>query len=73
MKIENIKDELNSHIGDRAIIKCNMGRNKIESYNVIIKKLYNRIFIVEVNYNNNYQLKSFSYSDIINKTIKIDY
>ena len=71
MKIENIKEELNTHIGDSATIKCNVGRNKIESYNVTIKKLYNRIFIVELN--NNCSLKSFSYSDIINKTIKIDY
>ncbi len=72
MKIELIKDELNSHIGDRAFIKCNMGRNKMESYDVVIKKLYNRIFIVELNNNMN-EVKSFSYSDIINKTIKIDY
>ncbi len=73
MKIDIVKDELNSHIGDKAIIKCNLGRNKIESYDVIIKKLYNHIFIVEVKYNDIAQLKSFSYSDIINKTIKIKY
>ena len=42
------------------------------SFSVVIKKLYNRIFIVELNNNMN-EVKSFSYSDIINKTIKIDY
>ena len=42
MKIDIVKDELNSHIGDKAIIKCNLGRNKIESYDVIIKKYYAR-------------------------------
>lgn len=73
MKIDIIKEDLNTHIGDKALIKYNMGRNKIESYDVIIKELYNRIFIVEVIHNNIRELKSFSYSDIINKTIKVSF
>ena len=73
MTVDLIKDELNSHVGDKAVIRCNMGRNKFEKYDVVIKKLYNHIFTVEVNINNSSSLKSFSYSDVINKTIKIDY
>lgn len=73
MNIETVKEQLNSHIGDSATIKCNLGRNKYEKYNVVIKKLYNHIFLVEVE--NKYQnfIKSFSYTDVITKTIKIDY
>ena len=71
LKIENIKEELVSHIGDEAIIECNLGRNKIANYDVTIKALYNHIFLVEENHK--HSVKSFSYSDIIMKTISISY
>lgn len=71
MTIDAIKNELNNHVGKEAIIKYNLGRNKFEEYNVVIKKLYNYIFLVEVSKRN--EIKSFSYTDIITKTIKIDY
>ena len=39
MNIDIVKEQLLNHIGDNAIIKCNLGRNKIAEYNVIIKKV----------------------------------
>ena len=72
MNIELVKSELNNHIGKDVTIKYNLGRNKYESYNVRIKELYNYIFLVET-LDKKANIKSFSYSDIITKTIKIDY
>ncbi len=72
MTIEKIKKELNNHLGQNVKIKYNLGRNKFEEYDVTIKELYNHVFIVQLNNNNN-QLKAFSYSDIITKTIRINY
>ncbi|MEI3529596.1 MAG: Veg family protein [Bacilli bacterium] len=71
--VEQVKKELNSHVGETVTIKCNMGRNKYEKYHVRIKELYNYVFLVEVQGNIYSQTKSFSYSDVITKTIKIDY
>lgn len=73
MTISQIKRELNEHVGHSATIKCNLGRNKYEKYNVTIKELYNNIFLVQLNNQNNPEIKSFSYIDVITKTIKIDY
>ena len=73
MTINQIKADLNNHVGHKAVIKCNMGRNKYEKYNVTIKELYNNIFLVQMNNKNNPEIKSFSYTDVITKTIKIDY
>lgn len=73
MSVKQVKEELNSHIGDKVTIKCNLGRNKYEKYHVIIKELYNNVFLVETEGNLYTQTKSFSYIDIITKTIKIDY
>lgn len=70
MTINQIKEQLNEHIGDEVIIKYHLGRNKYEKYNVVIKELYNNVFLVELNHK---EIKSFSYSDVITSTIKIDY
>ena len=70
MTIKKIKEELYNHKGKDAVIRCNLGRNKTEKYDVVIKDLYNHVFIVKLKNN---ELKSFSYSDIITKTIKINY
>ena len=68
--IAEIRSKLNEHIGKEVIIKYNLGRNKFEKYNVTIKELYDNVFLVELNTN---EKKSFSYSDVLTNTIKIDY
>lgn len=71
MTINEIRNDLRQHIGDKAVINYNLGRNKYEEYHVVIKELYDYIFLVEDI--KNAGVKSFSYSDVITKTIKIDY
>lgn len=71
--IRNVKEELNKHLGDEVTIKYNLGRNKYEKYNVKLKKLYDYVFTVELEKKKSKEIKSFSYSDVITKIIKIDY
>lgn len=73
MTIKAIKEELNQHVGDNVTIKYNLGRNRYEKYHAKIKEIYNYVFIVELDSTNAREVKSFSYSDIITKTIKIEY
>ncbi len=70
MKVDDIRLELQNHIGKTAKIKCNLGRNKYEEYDVVIKKIYSHVFLVE---KDSKEIKSFSYSDVITKMVKIDY
>lgn len=72
MTIDEIKKDLRNHVGKDALIKYSLGRNKYESYHVIIKELYDYVFLVELKKKENI-VKSFSYADVITKTIKIDY
>lgn len=72
MNIEKIKTELETHLGDEATLKYHLGRNKYEEYQVKIKEIYSRVFLVELKDKEN-EVKSFSYSDIITKTIRIKY
>ena len=68
--IGKVRSKLNNYIGQKVTIKYNLGRNKYEKYHVTIKELYENVFLVELNNN---EKKSFTYTDIITKTIKIDY
>mgnify|MGYP003296494526 CR=1 FL=1 len=62
-----MKSILGKYVGQKVLIEYNLGRNKIEKYEGIIEKLYNAVFLVKVKN----ETKSFSYSDLITKTIKI--
>ena len=69
MTVYEIKKNLGECLGKEVSIKYNLGRNKYESYKVRIKELYDNVFLVE----NNLGIKSFSYSDVVTKQVKIDY
>lgn len=69
MTIYEIKKDLGKNIGKEVYIKYNLGRNKYEDYKAVIKELYDYVFIVE----NEFGIKSFSYSDVMTRTIHIDY
>ena len=69
MTISSVKRDLLDHIGDMVSIKYNLGRNKYEEYEAKIKELYDYVFLVDTNL----VTRSFSYIDIVTKTIKIDY
>lgn len=72
MTLQEIKDKVSDNIGNDVVIKCNLGRNKFEKYRARIKETYKNVFIVEVN-DKRCEIKSFTYTDVMTKTIKIDY
>lgn len=73
MKLDEIKTKLNNYVGKSVLIKYNLSRNKYEEYEAKIKELYNNVFLVELENNINKEIKSFSYNDVITKTIKINF
>ncbi|MBQ4634743.1 MAG: Veg family protein [Bacilli bacterium] len=71
MNVQTVRENLNELKGKNITIQYNLGRNKYESYEVVIKELYDYIFTVQLNNESYLETKSFSYADIISKTIKI--
>lgn len=71
MDISTVKEDLFKYVGKEVTIKYNLGRNKHEVYNVIIKELFDNIFLVEKS--KTQEIRTFSYNDLISKTIKIDF
>ena len=70
MNITKIKENLNKYIGKSVKINYNLGRNKHEKYIVVLKELFDNVFLVE---KENKEIKSFSYNDVITKVVKLDF
>jgi uncharacterized protein Veg len=68
MNIKNIKNYLRTKVGSNIVIIYYGSRNRKEKYNGVLYKLYGHIFAIKL-YNGD--VKSFSYSDILTKTIQI--
>ena len=66
--ISTIYNELQKYKGDEVNIIINEGRSKIRNEIGIIKELYDNVFIIQINGIN----ESFSYSDIITKSVTIE-
>lgn len=69
MTISSVKMDLLEHLGEIVKLKYNLGRNKYEEYEAKIKELYDYVFLVDTNLGT----KSFAYTDVITKVIRIDY
>ena len=65
---EMIKKSITPLLGKKVKIKYNLGRNKQEVFDGKIIKIYNSLFLVDVNGT----VKSFSFADIVTKIIKIN-
>ena len=68
MTIERIKDNIDNNLGEFVKVIYNGSRNKREEYSGIITETYNYIFIIKTC---SEEIKSFSYKDILTKTIQI--
>ena len=68
MNIKNIKNYLKTKVGSNVLIVYYGSRNRKEKFNGILYKLYSNIFTIKL-YNG--EVKSFSYSDILTKTIQM--
>ena len=68
MNIKNIKKYLRTKIGSNIVVIYYGSRNRKEIYKGVLCKLYMNIFIIKLV---NGEIRSFSYTDILTKTIQI--
>lgn len=69
--IEEIKEKLGKHLGEDVEIVFNGSRNKVEKYSATILEIYPFVFVVQIY--SNQEKKSFSYSDVLMRTIEIHF
>ena len=68
MNIISIKNYLSTKIGSRIVVVYYGSRNRKEIYKGILCKLYGNIFTIRLA---NGDVKSFSYCDIVTRTVRV--
>jgi len=68
MNINNIRNYLKTRVGFDIVVIYYGSRNRKEIYRGVVYKLYRNIFIILLP---NGEVKSFSYIDILTKTVQI--
>lgn len=67
-----IKLEIDSHVGEKVMLKANGGRKKVLVREGILEKTYPNIFVVKVEgKSNDVRTVSYSYSDILTETVQL--
>ncbi|MDD6879056.1 MAG: Veg family protein [bacterium] len=70
MNIKKIKTSIEKNLGKELRFKFNGSRNQTEEFDGIIEKVYNYVFTIKISNNNN-QIKSFSYNDVLTENLEI--
>lgn len=70
-QMEMIKNELEEHLGKRVILKANKGRKKFVTKRGVLKAVYPSLFMVDVKNGTEITTSTFTYSDVLTKTVKI--
>lgn len=65
-----IKKDIEDHLGEMVTLKANGGRRKVLVNKGIIEKAYPSIFVIRLE-NDSQRKVSFSYSDVLTKTVQI--
>lgn len=68
--ILNLKTNILDKIGQKIIIKGSLGRNKSFEKEATIEKAYSNIFTVK--YNEGARNATYSYTDILTRTVEVD-
>ena len=68
--ILNLKTNILDKIGQKIIIKGSLGRNKSFEKEATIEKAYSNIFTVK--YNEGAKNATYSYTDILTRTVEVD-
>ena len=69
MNISKVKDDIIKYKGKLLHFKYNGARNQIEEFDGKIENTYNAIFTIKLEDNCN--IKTFTYSDIITESLEI--
>lgn len=69
-----IKQGLESHVGQRLKLKANGGRRKTIIRSGILAETYPSVFIVELDQDENaFERVSYSYADVLTETVELNF
>lgn len=71
--VGKVRNAVNKHIGSRVVVRCNLGRHKVDVTEGIIAETYPSIFLIKVRneLEDTFQTISYSYTDVLTKDVRI--
>lgn len=74
MSLIDIKEKLDSHIGESLVVVAQAGRKKVTRRKGVLTKTYRAVFVVDLDQNqNNFERVSYSYTDLLTKNIELEF
>ncbi len=72
-EISIVRNEVNSHLGSKVIIRANKGRKRVSIKKGTIESTYPSVFIVRVHneQQDSFRNISYSYTDLITRNVEI--
>lgn len=70
--LANIRRDIENHVGEKVTLKANGGRKKILVNDGVIESVHPSIFVVRLD-NDNQRTVTYSYSDVLTKTVLLYY
>lgn len=68
--IANLKTDIGDIIGQKVIVKGSLGRSRTFEKEATIEKAYPNIFVVK--YEENERNVTYSYTDVLTRTVEVD-
>ncbi len=71
--VGTVRKAVNKHIGSKVMVRCNLGRHKVDVTKGIITETFPSIFLITVENEseNTSQTVSYSYTDVLTKDVQI--
>lgn len=70
--LATIKKDIENHVGQKVTLRANGGRRKVLINNGTIEKTYPSIFVIRLE-NDTQRTVTYSYSDVLTKTVQIQF
>ena len=72
--LNDIKQILDSHLGQKLLLKANGGRRKTIERSGVLAETYPSVFVVELDQDeNSFERVSYSYADVLTETLELTF
>ncbi|OCA88470.1 ABC transporter permease [Pradoshia sp. D12] len=72
--LNDIKQILDSHLGQKLLLKANGGRRKTIERSGVLAETYPSVFVVELDQDeNSFERVSYSYADVLTETVELTF
>ncbi len=68
--LASIREDIESHIGEKVTLKANGGRRKVLINKGVLEETYPSIFVIRLE-DDTQRTVTYSYSDVLTKTVQI--